>query len=35
MEIGPTYITRSIFNPYGLINTFIRITNSNERKYAL
>ena len=28
MEIGPTYITRSNFSPYGLIDTFIRMTNA-------
>ena len=35
MKIGVVFISRSIFNPYGIIDTFIRITNSNKRKFAL
>jgi len=30
LEIGPTHITRSIFNPYRLIDTFIRITKGMD-----
>ena len=35
MKIGVVFISRSIFNPYGLIDTFIRMTNPKKRKYAL